>query len=786
MTKSMMLLNEALFELHELASEAQTKNSLIYEGMGYTPFQVILLEAGTDDAPADDSAKDKKSFLKRTANAVTKLRTSGEAAIEEMQSLRDALQTIGMEKTTNALNRAIKDLEKKLPGKSFLGKIGTGAGMAIKALFGDEDDPAEAVAEIVADANAFQALLNNVVKSILATLNKIDPVNVVDGMEQEATADEKKVYVDELKAKMMDTTLNDMVFNPDWEKFRAETKFDEKTIKAAVAASAKPATGMFSGLKSLGASLGIGLGGDVPFKQYYGTSSGKALIDDIIMLTPNQIQTITKKIPKSSDADTDGLAAGLGALGQQKEKIPPGILSPPTVGGSSDQTTNKPPNDSNTQTPEEDDRPPAPKPGSNAAKVDKVLTGAGIEDASSARAKFAELIGLELVEAKTFSIYDMLHEKVIRYQAVVDALKDHLPQDEGDQAIAIKKLSDEMKVELGSEFEIVDMPDIGAAERANLRNEVEALRQAISSIKDPTQRGMVIQTATDNLRARGVADDVAEDLPDLEVDLDQALKTVTDDATDAIMAAVPNNPTATSLVSDDDNSGLIAQILKATATAAGGAAQKGAGKLSAWAKDAMQDLKPEEIAEFMVLAAASKKGDKEAQEKFLKKVTAKIGDKGLDDMGLENLKGLFDDSPEVDKDSIPKQGEIWLTTSKKVKKPTPVKIMGDPKKGKINVAWLTNLKSKFPKDIRDLKDGPMSEEEALKVKQEAFARIAVARMRGWLLNETNNFRRISNLTYNNVVSEFYSRGGNNELIRENSKNISCKSRWSLLAGVRNE
>ncbi len=691
MTKSMQLLEEALSELQDLAVEARSKNSLIYEGMGYTPLQVILLEAAEEEKDTGGAGDSKASFLNRAADSIKKLIRAADVAIEEMETMRDQMQEFGFGATVDALNRAIKDLKKKRPGKGFLGKIGTGAGMAVRALFGKEDDPAEAVAEIVTDANTFQKVFGDVVKAVFKTLEKVEIAKVVDettGEEGEVSDEEKKEYIEQLKTKMKDTTLNDMVNNPDWEEFRAGSGFDESKIKDAVAGAIKPAEGMFSGLRSLGSSLGIGLGGDVPFKKYYGMNSGQALIDDLMLLTPTQLQSFMKSGGgKTSDKDMENVGAGLQGLAAAKEEAPASVTGA-TATAPAGATGVAAAGGGTTATPGTG----SPAPGSMAAKLDKVLTGAGLTDPSGARQKFAQLVGVELAEVATFSLYDLLQEKAVRYEQVVDALKDHLPEDPTDQAAAIKKLSDEMKVELGSEYEVVGLPDIGKEEREKLRVEIQALRDALEGLP-PEERAAAAQQVADRLQQQGVDSETASAAVEAETSVDVVVRS----------AELEEIPALTSDMTD---------IIDA-----------------------------EETTETTEETTGETPSDSEEKKSKIKR-----------DAGT-----FWEVSPEA---------------LEKDKKKRPYAAKGKGPKSKKQQRFKTEKAAK-----------------AYSLKTE-IAKHAAGLMRRYLLASTNNFRYVSSLSNSQVVSEFYSRGGTNDIVKKGLmiqlQENAITLRWEKLAGFKNE
>ena len=743
MTKSMMLLEEALTELHHLATEARSTNSLLYEGMGYTPFQVVLLEAEAEATAGTEKKEKGPGFLKRAGDSIKKLTAAADSAIEELEAMRDQMQEFGFGATTDAISRAINDLKKKKPGTGFLSKIGAGGNMAVRALFGKEDDPAEAVAEIVTDANAFQKIFSGVIKAVMAQLQKIDVAKVVDettGESAERTPEEQKQYIDKLQAKMMSTTLNDMANNPDWEEFRTGSGFDEDTVKSAVSDNVKPAEGMFSGIRSLGASLGIGLGGDVPFKKYYGMNSGQALIDDIMLLTPTQLQSFMKKGTDVGDtSDMQNVKAGLEGLNTAKENMPD---KPTTQSGTGSRSTER------TRTSDGDD--------DVTSKLLGVLKGAGIKEPDVAKQKFAQLIGMELPAARPaanesvvgltqFSLYSLLQEKAVRYEDVIAALGDHLPDDENEQAAAVRKLADEMKVALGTEYDIVGMPDIGGKERDALRAEIQALRDAITQIEDPDAREQAIQAASDNLTDQGVDADVADDIADPSAPLAQVLDDVAETGdVDDVVDAIPDNDVSEFLIDDSSEEDV----------------KSGDVYMYTSNKGKSFPIKIKELSSnpgYAVALRLNSAGDGWSNNEFSAKIIS------LDDKISE--KEAFKKASTKKKKTKRDPGTYW-------------KLPAGRKGGK---KWGAKKKSGG-------KAAEFAKEESAKKHslKEHLARIAVARMRGWLLYEIGDFKQVSSMVSSDIITEFYSRGGNNKDIKDMkfSKDRSALKKWSILAGIK--
>jgi hypothetical protein len=66
-------------------------------------------------------------------------------------------------------------------------------------------------------------------------------------------------------------------------------------------------------------------------------------------------------------------------------------------------------------------------------------------------------------------------------------------------------------------------------------------------------------------------------------------------------------------------------------------------------------------------------------------------------------------------------------------------------------------------------------------------RSAIVQMRGYILQETNNFRWASNLTASEVISEYYRLGGTNkEIVARLKSQPTTNNRWATLAGIKDE
>ena len=325
MKESVALLYEGLYELSELAEEAVKNKPFLYEGTGYSATQIIMLEAESEEG-----------FLKRTAGAIDKVKKAAKAGIKELESLKASVSATvpPMSNSADAISAAVQDLQKKMPGEGLLSKLGAIGGGAMDALFGKKDDPVEAVTQIVADGLQFKTMLSNVVKSVIDLLADIEPEAVVDEAAEdsadesgeaaaELTPEQKKKYIDELKELLMNGSINDILTsdNPLYKEVREVTGFSEKDITAALKKSVKPSK-WFSGLKSVGASLGIGLGGDLPFKKYGLTEPG--IIEDISMVKISDLQKLSGAIaPSAADAAiADELTGGVEQISTLEDERP--------------------------------------------------------------------------------------------------------------------------------------------------------------------------------------------------------------------------------------------------------------------------------------------------------------------------------------------------------------------------------------------------------------------------------------------------------------------------------
>jgi hypothetical protein len=696
MRNTLLLLQEALQDLDELYMEATSRSGLLYEGMGYSKLQTILIEVGEEAASGD-----KEGFVKRAAAAVEKLKKAAASGAKDLESLRDKLQAAGMDDTASVFNSAIDDLKKKAPGQSFMSKIGSGASMAVKALFGKEDDPAEAVAEIVADANVFQNILTTFMNTVFELVSSIEPAEAVESAAEDAegtgeggelTPEQKEKFAAELKDKVMAGTINDLLENPDafYEEIRDATGFSAGALKDALRKSVKPATGMMSGLRSLGASLGIGLGGDLPFKKY--GMSTDSLINDISLVPISQLQALTAAVAAESGStdDLEGLQSGLEGLGDAKEEYE-------DQQAPAQPTPTQPSSPGQQQSPDESAPATSDEPGEESFRqyID-LMTKADMTSPLAASEKFEDLLAADVSFGRTNSLLSLLSEKVLRYDDVVEKMKDHLPQEEEAIPAAVKRLADEMKVELGAEFDIVGLPDSAAQGIEALRDEIRALRALLGELPDDV-RDAAEQQISDELVSQGLDPEEAEEV--LTTDLDA----------EALVAAMQG--------------GDINQVMSL-----------------------------------------------------------------LDD-SAEQVEELTSEDPEVD--------DIYLYTVKTGSnkgRVIPVKIQSlRPEDGvavvlRPNKALNAFTKNTFGAKIADLGEKTTEKEAFSAGVKEESRRIMIAKMRGKILRETNNFVFASSLTRSGVLKEFYHRGGTDEEILSEMKNqpVDIFKRWNVLLGGTSE
>jgi len=693
--KSALLLYEGLLEIYELAYEAKAEKPMLYEGVGYSPLQIVLQEAG---AEAKSKGKKKKgkggNFLARTTAAVKKITAAGEAGVKELTTLRDSLQATDppMINSVTAATKAIDKLKKSMPGSGFLGKISTLG----SAIFGNEDDPIEAITEIVADSAAFQTMISNIVKAVLEKLDEIKPEEIV---EQEAEDNEdaapiddsqKNEYIKQIKEKMLSGTINDILSSDDemYVAVREATGFNSGIIKKAIKTSAKPAK-WFSGLKSLGGALGIGLGGDLPFKKF-GLKIG-GLEQDIILVKISSLRELAGGVkPDKKDAAViKTTTAAIGDLADIKNDQQNQPEAQPDEGTTTPGSTSEDPSGDVADE-------PTPEQAEDKSKYLKIVkTVPGLNDPEGAATKLASLLAADISFSRV-SLLDILSEKVLRYDDVVASMKDHLPENETEIPAVVKKLADEVKVELGADFDIVGIPS-ASEQLEKLRAELAALRDEIKSAPEDDREALETELSS-RLEDDGLDSAVAEDLVDVNTDLDSAI--------------------------EDSTAGL--------------------------------DVEEEE--------------DKLAQMiDFIQKLKSSY-DKIYSDT-IEDTPAVEDEGEESKATKTTREpGSYWKVSDEALAK--------DSKKR----PWAA--KGKGPKSKKQQR---FKSEESAKKYSLKTERIVLANMRAYILNETNNFRKVSNMPPREVIVEYYRLGGTNNRIKQVLTESSFdSSRLSLLAGITNE
>jgi hypothetical protein len=302
----MELLHEALQEIYWLSKEAQRRNPLLGEGLELTPFQRVVLERDflvEQDKKKPAGGNKGPSFLEKTTDAIEKLKAAAEKAVSEIDAYTKQLDAAVFPNITTALNSVKADIEKKKPGDSFLSKIGSGAGMALKSLFGKEDDPVEEVTALIADANMFKGVLSGALSTITDTLADIEFTdeegNKLDGDTLAAAKEE-----------ILKLPIGKIVED---EKYLTMGFPDEAGFKKAVGKTFKEPKGMFSGFKKLGSSLGIGIGGDVPLADYI---DADAVFEDLLKATPEQLGATATEIK-----DDAGASPSLEAMGEPLQAL---------------------------------------------------------------------------------------------------------------------------------------------------------------------------------------------------------------------------------------------------------------------------------------------------------------------------------------------------------------------------------------------------------------------------------------------------------------------------------
>lgn len=693
--KSALLLYEGLLEIYELAYEAKTEKPLLYEGVGYSPLQIVLQEAGAAAKSKDKKKKGKgENFLARTTAAVKKITAAGKSGVKELTTLRDSLQATSppMVNSVTAATKAIDKLEKSMPGSGFLGKISTLG----SAIFGDEDDPIEAITEIVADAAAFQTMMSNIVKAVLEMLDEIKPEEVVE-QEVEENEDaapidnsQKNEYIKQIKEKLLSGTIGDILNSDDemYVKVREATGFNSGVIKKAIKASAKPAK-WFSGLKGLGGALGIGIGGDLPFKKFGLKFSG--LEQDITLVKISSLRELAGGV-KQDKKDTAVIKTTTSAISDLAD-IKNDQQNQPEVEPDTGTTGSDPAGEETTPGSPGENTPEGTGDENKYLKIVKTIPG--LNDPDGAATKLASLLAADVSFSRT-SLLDILSEKVLRYNDVVTSMKDHLPEDEAEIPAVIKKLADEVKVELGAEFDIVGIPSTGD-QLEKLRAELAALRDEIKSAPEDDREALETELSS-RLEDDGLDSAVAEDLVDVNTDLDSAI--------------------------EDSTTGL--------------------------------DAEEEE--------------DKLAQMvDFIQKLKSSY-DKIYSDT-IEDTPATEDEDEKSKATKTTREpGSYWKVSDEALAK--------DSKKR----PWAA--KGKGPKSKKQQR---FKSEESAKKYSLKTERIVLANMRAYILSETNNFRKVSNMLPHEIITEYYKLGGTNNRIKQVLTESSFDSlRLGFLAGITDE
>lgn len=703
--KSIVLLQEGLKEIDQLAAEAKRKNPVLYERASYTALDVILLEAEDD----------KENFLDRTTSAIEKVKSAATAGVKELTELQSALSAAGMENSEEAVSKAKVALEKAIPGQSFMGNLKALSSGAFSALFGEEDDPVEKVTEIVADAARYQQMLSNIMRLITDMLADIKPETAVENAEeeqgQELDPEAEKKWIEEFKAKIMSSTINEILLSPDdpYPEIRdAFPQFNEAAIKKAIKSSAKPAK-WFSGLKKVSGALGIGLGGDLPFKQFGLKVEG--LMEDVGSVKISDFQKVASSItPDSQDKkivqDTTAAAGELGDLKQQA----------PQIQSSQEETPEQSPG-SPTQQPSEEPSPSVEDPKA-ASYLNIVKSVAGVRDPEAAAEKLGQLLAAGFTYLPSAGLRNLLSEKVLRYDDVVASLSDHLPED--DIPLAVKQLSDEMKIELGADFDIVGVPDNTASELADLRSEIKALRRIIEDLPEE-DRDSALDTIADNLEDEGVSADVIGDMLDTTIPIDDVVNDIPEDEIEEIEGAIPDEPGELATDTTPPGAPAIGEFYSYEITTGPNKGKKIGVKVAELTNNG----------ESVSLFRPNKKGTKFTAQRFGVKITA-LGEKMDNEVDALKLAKAAGDVEEIS--------------------PT---------------------------------EEPASQAESVRFSEkDKLTNIAVARMRGYILAETNNFRYTSNLSSNQVVKKFYSLGGKNRDILNETNRTMTDKRWRLIAGLK--
>ena len=773
MNRSLYLLTEGLFELHQLATEARKSKPLLYEGLGYSNFDIVLLEA-----------EDQPGFLTRAADAVKKLSGASKTALVELNELQDGLPD-SFVNSKAAIAKAQKEL-KDMSADTGLSKAWQMMKtVSIKKLYSGDDQPLEKIAEITSDMVRYQQM----VAAVIADLN--EQIDEISGSLEAGTTADGKSLTDVLGVKplnMWDEALGD------------DADFSEARIKKAIATAAKPAK-WFSGLKALGGSLGIGFGGDLPFKRY--GLNGNKLLEDFMGSNVAAIEAANKIV--KVEPDDKKVAQGVGDATEEmgkaaEEQQDAGVGSPDgetSSGGAKPET--------------ETGSAPASSGGSaggtgggsggGSNKFLAVLKGVpGIRNPDAAADKLKALLSAGYIPQSnlfTEGLTSLLLEKNVRYNDVIEALKDHLPEEESEIPAALKSLSDEMKVELGSEFGIVGIPDSTSADIKALKDEIQALRAALDTLPDD-KRTAAEEQIKDNLVAAGATDTEAADIVNDEVSVEDAAAGVDAEDVDKVESAAEESADAA------EDAGVTSWFKEK----AGAAWDK--------TKDKFNNLKDSFSPQDMIILAqaAADPENVEAQKKaaeVMKRVAAdQIKGEAGDELGgvINGLAGLDADSPasESGGKKDPQPGEFYEYTTAKGKT-AGYKVAAITADGNVQLAQPKKDLTGYTKSVFAVSPGRLGkklsdEATALAlvakateepVKQESFtpsgkdrlAHVAVARMRGYILNETNNFRYASNLTPKQVVQEFYRRGGSNDMVKvKKTQDDHALDRWKLLAGLK--
>lgn len=93
--------------------------------------------------------------------------------------------------------------------------------------------------------------------------------------------------------------------------------------------------------------------------------------------------------------------------------------------------------------------------------ADKIVSGVELlKNPKEAIQKIVSLFDLTLEENKDLQFKNLLFEKVVNYDDVVNAIKDHLPQDENEKIQTILQLRDLIQQELGKDYSIENIPEV--------------------------------------------------------------------------------------------------------------------------------------------------------------------------------------------------------------------------------------------------------------------------------------------------------------------------------------